>query len=82
MSLFHKILIGVLVLGLLAVAIIFWGSIASAMCVLGLFLVPGTLAYKKLWIDRENLEFDDMDPANLMYRKHMEMMGAEDSDNK
>ncbi len=80
MSRSGKILIAVLVLVLLAVAIIFWGSIASGLCVLGLVLLPGALAYKKLWIDRENLDFDEMDPAELMYRRHMGISDQEDSD--
>ena len=76
-----KLQIGIIVamtVGLLAIAIIFWGSIASALSVLGLFLIPGTLAYKRLWIDREDRVFDDMDPMNIIYKSHLDSVGKDE----
>ena len=70
-----KLRIGLLVvlLGLLLfVAIFFWGSLASAFSILSLILIPGLVAYRRLWIDREDHEFDEMDPMNIIYRRHLE----------
>lgn len=78
MSTFHRVLIIVLLVTLLVVAIVFWGSIASALCVLGLFLIPGSLAYKFIWIDRENREVDDMDPMNIMFKRHLDSVAPEE----
>ena len=73
------IIIALMVL-LLIVAIVFWGSIASGFCVLGLFMIPGTVAYKYLWIDRENREVDEMDPMNIFYKKHFDSIGSGSED--
>jgi hypothetical protein len=73
------VIIAMMVL-LLAVAIIFWGSIASALCVLGLFLIPGSVAYKYLWINREDRVVDEMDPTNIIYNRHLDSIGSEDYD--
>ena len=69
------IIIALMVL-LLIVAIVFWGSIASGFCVLGLFMIPGAVAYKYLWIDRENREVDEMDPVNIFYKNHFDSIGS------
>lgn len=73
------IIIALMVL-LLIVAIVFWGSIASGFCVLGLFMIPGTIAYKYLWIDRENREVDEMDPVNIFYKNHFDSIGSGSED--
>lgn len=65
---------------LLAVAIITWGSIGSGFCILGLFMIPGTVAYKYLWINREDRMIDEMDPMNIIYNRHLDAVGAEDYD--
>lgn len=78
-----KVRIGLLIaLGavLLFVAIFFWGSMASAFSILGLLLAPGVLAYKWLWIDREDRAFDDMDPMNIIYQRHLDTVVADDED--
>lgn len=67
-----------LVLLLLFVAIYFWGSIASALSVLGLFLIPGTLAYRMIWIDREDRVVDDMDPMNIIFKSHLDSVGKDE----
>ena len=63
---------------LLFVAIFFWGSIASALSVLGLFLIPGTLAYRMIWIDREDRVVDDMDPMNIIFKSHLDSVGKDE----
>ena len=63
---------------LLFVAIFFWGSIASALSVLGLFLIPGTLAYKMIWVDREDRYIDEMDPMNIIYNRHLDSIGNDE----
>ena len=80
MSKFSIVMITLLVLILLFVAIFFWGSMASALSVLGLFLIPGTVAYKYLWIDREDRVVDDMDPMNIIYNRHLDSIGFDDED--
>ena len=60
---------------LLFIAIFFWGSIASGLSVLGLFLIPGTVAYRMIWIDREDRVVDDMDPMNIIYKSHLDSVG-------
>ena len=71
------VIIGLVVL-LLFVAIYFWGSIASALSVLALFLIPGTLAYRMIWIDREDRVVDDMDPMNIIYKSHLDSVGKDE----
>ena len=76
-----KIQIGIIVALaalLLFVAIYFWGSIASALSILSLFLIPGTLAYKMIWIDREDRVIDDMDPMNIIYKSHLDSVGKDE----
>lgn len=71
------IIIALMVL-LLIVAIVFWGSIASGFCILGMFLIPGAAAYKYIWIDREDREVDEMDPMNIIYQRHFDNIGRDD----
>lgn len=72
------ILIGVLAAVLLFVAIFFWGSIASGFSILGLLMIPGILIYKRLWIDREDHDFGEDDPMNMVYRRHYESVAGDD----
>ena len=65
---------------LLAAAIIFWGSIMSGMCLVSLPLIPGVIMYRKLWLDRKQDDFDDLDPIKLSYRKHFETIGNEEQE--
>ena len=78
MSKFQIGLIIVLAVVLLFVAIFFWGSIASALSILCLILIPGTIAYKMIWIERENLVLDDMDPMNIVYKRHLDVAENDD----
>ena len=76
-----KIQIGLLIAlcaMLLFVAIFFWGSIASAFSILALLLIPGVLAYRWLWIDREDRIVDEMDPMNIVYNRHFDSIGSDD----
>ena len=78
-----KIQIGLLIAlcaMLLFVAIFFWGSIASAFSILALLLIPGVLAYRWLWIDREDRMVDEMDPMNIIYKQHLDSVSREDYD--
>ena len=80
MTVFSKIAVALLVLTLLFVAIFFWGSLASGFSILGLIMIPGALAYKYLWIDRENRMVDEMDPMNIMYNRHLDSVGSNRED--
>ena len=76
-----EIQIGILiVLGalLLFVAIFFWGSLASAFSILALLLIPGVLAYRWIWIDREDRAFDESDPMNIVYNRHFDSIGGKE----
>ena len=53
------LLIGVLELVLILVTIVFWGSIASAMCALLVVTVPCEVLIKRFLIDRDGSDFDD-----------------------
>ena len=74
MSKVRLVITAIIVLGLLAIAIFFWGSMASALSILALLLIPGVVAYRMLWIDRENRVVDDMDPMNIIYNRHMDIV--------
>ena len=53
------LLIGVLELVLILVTIVFWGSIARAMCALLVVTVPCEVLIKRFLIDRDGSDFDD-----------------------
>ena len=69
---------------LAAVAIIFWGSLASGVCIvlfflLLLYVLISTFAPFLQGRDYGgiNKKYDDLDPINLLYKKHMDKVGIE-----
>ena len=73
------LLIGLAVV-LIAVAIAFPYSIISGMCIVSLPLIPGVVLYRKLWIDRDRNDFDELDPINISYRQSFDQIGNDEEE--
>ena len=73
------LLIGLAVV-LIAVAVAFPYSIISGMCIVSLPLIPGVVLYRKLWIDRDRNDFDELDPINISYRQSFDQIGNDEEE--
>ena len=80
-------LLVVIELALLAVIILFWGSIASIVsiilfCILLIDVLMRKFApfMKARDYGGINKEYDDLDPVNLFYKKHMDTVDIESED--
>jgi hypothetical protein len=73
------LLIGLAVV-LIAVAVAFPYSIISGMCIVSLPLIPGVVLYRKLWLDRDKGDFDELDPINISYKQSFEQVGNDDEE--
>ena len=85
-----KLQIGLLIaveLILAAVAILFWGSIASGICIVLFFLFLLFMLIRNFapfLKGRDyggiNKKYDELDPVNLFYEKHLNTTGLESQD--
>ncbi len=57
MSKGRTLLLAVILLGILAVIILTWGSIGSSVLTLALLLALGYLLMRRLWIDRSDEDY-------------------------
>ena len=57
MSKLRKLLLAVILLGVLAVIILTWGSIGSSILTLALLLALGYLLLRRVWIDRNDEDY-------------------------
>ena len=53
------ILIGLLMVALLVVAIAFWGSIASVLCIFLLLVIPVEVIISRVLINRDDHDYND-----------------------
>ena len=73
------LLIGLAVV-LIAVAVAFPYSIISGMCIVSLPLIPGVVLYRKLWLDRDKGDLDELDPFNIIYKQSFDQVGNDDEE--
>ena len=57
MATWQKTLLTVIVTVFVAVAVLFWGSIASALCIFCLLIMGGALLYQKLITNRDEDDY-------------------------
>lgn len=57
MSKGRKLLLTAILLGILAVIVLTWGSIGSSILTLALLLALGYLMLRRLWIDRSDEDY-------------------------
>ena len=55
----QMILIGLLMVALLVVAIAFWGSIASVLCIFLLLVIPVEVIISRVLINRDDHDYND-----------------------
>ena len=73
------LLIGLAVV-LIVVAIAFPYSIISGMCIVSLPLIPGVILYRKLWLDRDSGDLDELDPINISFKQSFDQVGNDDEE--